>query len=122
VIVVDTSVWADHLRAPNPALGALYAANAAVMHPFVIGELAAGRMPHWRRTVTALRLLKRAPVVAEDVFYDAVVSHDLMGTGLGFVDLHLLISTLNIETGLLWTRDRRLAAQAQRFSRAYVSV
>lgn len=122
MIVVDTSVWADHLRKPISVLGALYAANAAVMHPFVIGELAAGTMPNWARTVAALRLLRRTPVIEESALYDAIVSHDLMGTGLGFVDLHLLVTTLNIDDGLLWSRDQRLTAHAHRLGCAYIPV
>jgi predicted nucleic acid-binding protein len=122
MIVVDTSVWADHLREPISALGALYAANVAVMHPFVIGELAAGNMRHWQRTVSALRLLKRAPILTEDEFYDSIATHNLMGTGLGFVDLHLLVTTLNMEGGLLWSRDRRLTNQAQRLDCVYAPI
>ena len=40
MILVDTSVWVDHLRAADRALMRLLEAGEIVTHPFVIGELA----------------------------------------------------------------------------------
>jgi predicted nucleic acid-binding protein len=44
VILADTSVWVDHLRASDKALVALLDAGMVLAHPFVIGELALGNL------------------------------------------------------------------------------
>jgi hypothetical protein len=89
------------------------------MHPFVIGELAAGNLANWRQTIAALRSLRQAPVVDDHNFFNVVFEHRLMGTGLGFVDIHLLVATLTTHDGKLWSRDKRLAMHAERLGRAY---
>jgi predicted nucleic acid-binding protein len=44
MILVDTSVWVDHLRKGDRNLAALLTASNVLMHPFVIGELACGNL------------------------------------------------------------------------------
>ena len=46
MILVDTSVWVDHLRNPEADLNFLLYENIVLMHPMVIGELACGHMPN----------------------------------------------------------------------------
>lgn len=45
---------------------------------------------------------------------DLIVSAKLDGSGIGYVDAHLVASTLLVPDGLLWTSDKRLAAVAAR--------
>ena len=110
-MLVDTSVWVDHLRRNDPALSALLSRGEVECHPFVIGELALGTL---RRRSEILTLLHRLPQLrlAEHVevltFVDA---NRLSGSGSGWIDAHLLASTAMDRT-LLWTRDRRLSAIA----------
>ena len=118
MILVDTSVWADHFNRAELHLVALNCDKKTVMHPFVIGELVAGNLRSWDRTLAALRLVPSAPVVDDDAYYSFIAAYQLMGTGLSFVDLHLLASAVHA-SALLWTRDKRLKATASRLGCSY---
>jgi predicted nucleic acid-binding protein len=113
VILVDTSVWVDHLRVSDPRLVALLLEEQVVGHPFVIGELACGSM---KRRGEILRLLQHLPQIAAVSHSEVLVFVErraLMGKGLGWIDVHLLAST--VAAGhTLWTGDRRLADAARR--------
>jgi predicted nucleic acid-binding protein len=107
-VLVDTSVWVDHLRAKDEHLIHLLKQNQVLMHPMIRGELACGCL-HNRDQI--LNLLKNLPQVSEATHDEALYcleKHNLMGKGIGFIDLHLLASTFLAKNALLWTRDRRL--------------
>jgi predicted nucleic acid-binding protein len=113
VILVDTSVWVDHLRQGNARLETLLADAMVVGHPFVTGEVALG---HLRRPALVLALLGELPQAAQAAHEEVlrfVAEHELAGTGLGWVDVHLLCSAA-LDRSRLWTLDRRLAAIASR--------
>ena len=116
MILVDTSVWADHFRSPDADLVSLIRQGWVAMHEHVLGELAMGNVRDWDRTVEALASLPRAPTASEAEWLSCVRRNGLAGSGLGFVDAHLLAS---VEAGelQLWTRDKRLAAAASRLHR-----
>lgn len=112
MILVDTSIWIDHLRAGDPELAALLQNGHVMAHPWVIGELALG---HLSRRTEILGLLSNLPPAqtATDVEVLAMIEdHSLFGRGIGYIDAHLLASTLLTTGSGLWTRDRRLAAAA----------
>lgn len=112
MILVDTSVWVDHLRAADPALQRLLEASLVLGHPWVIGEIALG---HLSRRTEVLRLLAALPAAAQPTAGEAAVfleRHRLMGRGIGYVDLHLLAATALTVDARLWSRDRRLATCA----------
>ena len=44
MILVDTSVWIDHLRAGEDRLVTLLDSTQVLCHPFVVGELACGNL------------------------------------------------------------------------------
>jgi len=90
--LVDTSVWIGHFRRPQPDLVRLLADGMAGIHPFVIGELACGNLKDRDMTLRLLRALPQAPVANEAEIYYLLDTHQLWGTGLGWVDLHLLAS------------------------------
>ena len=46
---------------------------------------------------------------------DVYTRKRLMGRGIGFIDAHLLYSTVSRPGTRLWTLDKRLAALAARF-------
>jgi predicted nucleic acid-binding protein len=120
VILVDTSVWVDHLRAGNDRFTALLARGEVLGHPFVTGELALGDL-RWRDAVLSdLRDLPQAVVASdEEVLY--FINHQrLFGRGIGYVDAHLLAATRLTERAKLWTRDRRLQAVAVALSLAAI--
>jgi len=116
--VVDTCVWIEHLRRPDLLLSDLLRTETALVHAFVIGELASGTLRNRRSTLANLRLLPVAPMARESEVHNLVESRRLWGLGLGWVDLHLLASALISRSNLL-TDDRRLAAAARRLGIAY---
>jgi predicted nucleic acid-binding protein len=106
-VLVDTSVWIDHLHRGNPELVALLRETLVVMHPAVLGELAGGTLPN-RQEFLALWL--SLPRVASVSFEEAIAlleNRILWGRGLGWTDIHLLATALVART-MLWTRDRIL--------------
>ena len=119
MILVDTSVWIDHLRSPERALQEQLKANNVLRHPIVVGELACGNLPD--RT-TFLRNMDAMPEIREGMHQevrDLIESARLMGRGIGLMDAHLLYSVLHQEGALLWTRDKRLNRIAQELSVSY---
>lgn len=111
--LVDTSVWSDHLRRHDPKLAQLLDAGSVLAHPFVIGEIACGVFPQRTLTIELLNSLPIAPLLAQAEVLGFIERHSLAGTGVGFVDAHLLASA-RVARATLWTRDRRLAAAAAR--------
>ncbi|MGH8505170.1 MAG: type II toxin-antitoxin system VapC family toxin [Stenotrophobium sp.] len=113
MILVDTSVWVDHLRAGDPAVAAALERGAVLMHPFVIGELACGNLKKRSEVLWLLAELPAAPVATAQEALTFIARHALMGRGIGYVDVHLLAAVALAGSGArLWTRDRRLAAVA----------
>ena len=119
MILVDTSVWVDHLREGAPALAAALEQANALMHPFVLGELACGNLKKRAEVLRLLGKLPAAPIATEREALDYIERRALMGRGLGYVDVHLLASVALAGTARLWTRDKRLAAVATELKLAY---
>lgn len=114
MILVDTSVWIDHLHTAEPDLVALLEAGSVAVHPAVIGELALGRIADREIVLGALGRLA-APVAARDAeVLQLIEHHRLAGSGIGWADAHLLASARLTAGSSVWTRDRRLRAAAQR--------
>ena len=121
MILVDTSVWIDHLRQGDAALAAALQAGAVGMHPFVVGELACG---HLRARTEVLGLLQALPPLAvateREVLY-FIDTHSLMGRGIGYIDAHLLAAS-RLAGAALWTRDKRLHAVATELALAHAEA
>lgn len=79
-----------------------------LVHPFVVGELACGMPPNRKGLLSALAPLPQALVAAHGEVLGLVERYALGGRGIGWIDLHLLASTLLTGRSRLWTRDRRL--------------
>ncbi len=113
MILVDTSVWIDHLRVSNSKLVQWLGEGAVLTHPFVIGELALGNLRNRAVILDALRQLPRAVAASNDEVLTFIEAQRLYGLGVGHVDVHLLAS-VRLSGGVrLWTRDRRLATVAE---------
>jgi predicted nucleic acid-binding protein len=114
VILVDKSVWVDHLRRGHEALVGLLEAGNVLAHPFVIGELALGNIPRRDLVLRALQDLPQANVATDREVLRFIHQHLLFGLGIGYVDAHLLAAVRLSSDAALWTRDRRLRAAADR--------
>jgi predicted nucleic acid-binding protein len=112
VILVDTSVWVDHLRAGVPALAVVLEAGRVFIHPFVLGELACGNLKNRGAVLQLLGDLPAAPTATDPEALRFLEGRGLMGRGIGYIDVHLLASAALAGTTHLWTRDKRLAAVA----------
>jgi predicted nucleic acid-binding protein len=115
MILADTSVWIDHFRRANPVLAALLDGGHVLCHPFVIGELACGSLKEWRGTLQLLQTLESAPLADHNEVLMLVDRYNLMATGLGWLDAHLLGSTL-LAGASLRTLDAPLAGAAKTLS------
>ena len=122
MIVVDTSIWIDHFKAPVAALEQLSRSEQILGHPFIIGELAVGYLHDWTGTIDALRQLLQAKVATEAEFLTLISTERLAATGLGFVDVHLLASCRITPGTRLWTRDKRLRASAVNLGVAWIEA
>lgn len=112
MILVDSSIWIDHFRRVDPELVSLLAARQVVCHPFVVGELACGYLPRRDAVFEAMASLPSLPLVLHDEVLAFIVHHSLIARGIGWVDMHLLASTLVAGQTMLWSRDKRLAHAA----------
>ena len=108
MILVDTSVWVDHLRQGERALADLLEAGMVLAHPFVIGELALGELRERELVLGALQGLPRARAASDGEVLHFIARHTLFGIGIGYVDAHLLAAVRLTPGSALWTRDRRL--------------
>lgn len=112
MILVDTSVWIDHLRSSDPRLRGALDAGPVRMHPFVLGELACGNVRNRREVFQLLAHLPGVPIASDPEVLGLIDRMTLMGRGLGYLDAHLLASTILAPGTRLWTRDRPLARVA----------
>lgn len=119
MILVDTSVWVDHLRRGDAALASLLQRSSVAMHPFVLGELACGSLQDRGMVLGLLRDLPAAVVAADAEVLHLIERRGLHGRGIGWVDMHLLASVLLTDGAQLWTRDRRLQDAAASIGVAY---
>jgi hypothetical protein len=109
MILVDTSVWIDYIRAGDAHLANLLTNRMVCMHPWVVGELACGT---FAGRADVLRTLQRLPQIIAARDHEVlflIERHQLMGKGMGYVDAHLVTAAL-AGGARLWTRDKRLSA------------
>jgi predicted nucleic acid-binding protein len=111
MVLVDSSVWIDHLHRGDPELVALLRETMVVMHPAVLGELACGTMPNRQEFLGLWLSLPRLTSVSFEEAMAFLENRMLWGRGLGWTDIHLLASSLVSRT-MLWTRDHLLRQAA----------
>jgi predicted nucleic acid-binding protein len=120
MVLVDTSVWVSHLRDGNPGLAGLLDDGRAMCHPLIVGELACGNLKDRAAILSHLRLLPMSTEAEHHEVLSFIETHRLMGTGLGYVDVHLMASA--VLTGVpLWTLDKKLAQAADSLRIKYTS-
>jgi predicted nucleic acid-binding protein len=108
MILVDTSVWIDHLRAGNRKLRSLLENAEVLTHPFVVGELACGTLRNREEVLTLLQALPEAQAAEHEEVMRVVERERLYDRGIGWIDAHLLASA-RLSSAALWTLDRRLS-------------
>ena len=108
MILVDTSVWVEHLRRGSIELIRLLETGEVLCHPFVIGELACGRLAQRGEILSLLRNLPQAPVALHHEVLAFVEARNLFGSGIGWIDAHLLVAAA-LGRVSLWTLGRRLS-------------
>ena len=118
-MLVDTSVWIDHFRRGNATLAETLEDGSVWCHPFVIGELACGGLSNRRRILSLMEALPRAPEAEHGEVMELVDRNRLAGTGIGWVDAHLLAAA-RLGNLWLWTLDRPLARVARRLGVGFV--
>ena len=107
MILVDTSVWVDHLRSGTIGLDVLLKDGQVICHPFVIGELACGYLKNRAEILNLLQEFPMAIRADDKELVKFIEDHTLMGKGLGYIDIHLLMSAMLTKVPL-WTIDKRL--------------
>jgi predicted nucleic acid-binding protein len=119
VILVDTSVWIDHLRAGNETLARLLERGAVLGHPWVVGELALGRLRRRQEVIELLNGLPQATTATSPEALAFIECQELYGLGIGYVDAQLLAATKLTDGAALWSHDRRLGAATSRLGCAF---
>ncbi len=114
-------MWVDHLRRGDALLAGLLEAGEVSSHPFVIGELACGRLTRRREILGWLAALPATPLADHGEILEFVDRHALGGRGIGWVDAHMLASAALARTAL-WTRDRALHRVARSLGLAATGV
>ena len=112
-VLIDTSVWIDHLRRGNTTLAALLERGEVLCHPFVIGELACGTLRNRAEIFSLLEALPQAAVADHAEVLGFLAKHGLPGEGIGWIDAHLLASA-RLARATLWSYDRALGSAAAR--------
>ncbi len=119
MIVVDSSIWIDHIHAGEPFLQSLLLREHALMHPHALGEIALGSIRNRTQVLERFMMLP-VPNVAKEGYVQFLIDEmELFATGIGYTDAHLLAAARLTPDGLLWTRDKRLHKQAVRLGIAY---
>jgi predicted nucleic acid-binding protein len=119
MILVDTSVWIDHVRGLATPLETLLGKGRIVLHPFVMGELLLNGLPRRSQLASDLVELPNAPVASTNEVAAFIGWAKLAGKGVGYVDTHLLVSAKLMPGGSVLTLDRNLHEQAERLALAF---
>ena len=108
MILVDTSVWISYLREGNAVLERLLNNGQVLCHPFVIGEIACGNLKNRQEILSLLKLLPTVDRAEHDEVLHFIENNNVMGKGLGWVDMHLAASA-KLTGVLIWTLDKKFA-------------
>ncbi len=112
MILVDTSVWVSHLRESNSKLEQFLNKGEVITHPFVIGEIACGSIKNRNEILPLLNALPKAEILTDEEVMVFIEKNNLMGKGLGLIDINLLASTILSEAAI-WTLDAKLRQEAR---------
>lgn len=114
MIVVDASVWTDHIRVSDAKLSQLLIMKNVLAHPFVTGEVSLGQFRNRELISAEMQKLPQAAVATDAEVLRFIERYKLSGQGIGYVDAHLLAAVSLTPDASLWTRDKRLEVAAAR--------
>ena len=120
MVLVDTSVWINHLRNSDKHLEKLLFDGDVVCHIHIIGELACGNLKNYKEIISLFQSLPTIKVVEFQEYLYFIEKNQLSGKGLGFVDIHLLASA-KLNQVPLWTADKSLEVAATELDLSYKS-
>jgi predicted nucleic acid-binding protein len=121
MVLVDTSVWVRFLanRAPHAAeLDRLLEEDEVAGHHLIPGELLIGDAGGRQQFLRWYEAMYYLPSISHTDVVTFVRAHRLYGSGIGWVDAHLLASAV-VTAVPLWTADASLAKMANRFGVAH---
>lgn len=121
MILVDTSIWADHFGRPEREFQSLLEREEVLGHPYVTAEIALGNLADPAGTIAMLEALPQAQVATQSELMLFIERERLAGKGIGFVDAHLLTAS-RLSGALIWTRDKRLRTQAKALGLAWAAT
>ncbi len=121
MVLVDTSVWVSHFREGNTRLERLLNDGAVVCHPFIVGELACGNLKHRGEILSLLKSLPMADEAEHEEIMRFIERYQLMGLGLGYIDVHLFASAV-LTNVPIWTLDRRLNDVSKKLSLSFKKI
>jgi hypothetical protein len=106
-VLADTSIWITHLRKGEEHLIQLLEQGLVACHPFIVGELACGSLKNRQEIIQLLEALPMVDVLEHSELMEFIESRQLMSRGIGYIDAHLLGSSL-LSNVPLWTFDKSL--------------
>lgn len=115
MILVDTSVWVEHLRSGSAVLSTALEEGQVLTHSMIRGELALGTIAPRHALLASLAALPHAARATDEEVLVLIDGMELHGRGLGLVDAHLLAACLLTPGIRVWTKDQRLHAAAAEF-------
>jgi hypothetical protein len=118
MILVDTPVWVSHLRDGNASLEKLLDHGEVVCHPFIVGELACGNLKNRQEILAYLQSLPMAILAEDEEVLKFIENNQLMGMGLGYIDVHLIVSAVLTDVPL-WTLDKTLDHFTKKIGKHY---
>jgi predicted nucleic acid-binding protein len=113
MVLVDTSVWIDFLRSGDSRLSDLLNEGEVQLHPYILGELHLGNIPKRKHFLNLIESLPQSTQATNEEVTHLIESHKLYGTGIGYIDAHILASSI-IDRIPLWTFDKRLDALSKK--------
>jgi predicted nucleic acid-binding protein len=118
MVLVDTSVWVEHFRSGNIGLENLLNEGHVVCHIFIVGELACGNLSNRSEILSLLEALPLANHAEHEEMMHLIENYSLMGKGLGYIDMHLLVSAALTKVPI-WTLDRKLKEVSSKLGLEY---
>lgn len=118
LILADTSVWVKHFREGQTHLISLLEQGSISCHPFIIGELACGSLKNRTEIINLLEALPKVKVLEHIEVMEFIESQKLMSLGIGYIDTHLLGSSL-LSDYSLWTFEKSLEKTAKLLNIGY---